>query len=49
LKGIGSTIHPYPTFAEIARKIADQQQKSRLTPFAKKLFAGLFRLRRGRA
>ncbi len=43
LKGIASTIHPYPTFAEIARKIADQQQKSRLTPFAKRLFAWLYR------
>ena len=46
LRGIGSTIHPYPTFAEIARKIADQQQRSRLTPFAKSLFAWLYRRRR---
>ena len=46
LKGIASTIHPYPTFAEIARKIADQQQKSRLSPRAKRLFAWLYRRRR---
>ena len=43
LKQISATIHAYPTYAEIARKIADQQQKSRLTPFAKKLFAWMYR------
>ena len=46
LKGIAKTIHPYPTFAEIARKVADQQQRSRLTPFAKRLFTWLYRRRR---
>jgi pyruvate/2-oxoglutarate dehydrogenase complex dihydrolipoamide dehydrogenase (E3) component len=43
LKQISGTIHAYPTYAEIARKVADAQQKSRLTPFAKKLFAWLYR------
>ena len=43
LKTISSTIHAYPTYAEIARRVADQQQKSRLTPLAKKLFAWLYR------
>jgi pyruvate/2-oxoglutarate dehydrogenase complex dihydrolipoamide dehydrogenase (E3) component len=43
LKTISGTIHAYPTYAEIARKVADAQQKSRLTPFAKKLFAWLYR------
>ncbi len=43
LKTISGTIHAYPTYAEIARKIADAQQKSRLTPFAKKLFAWMYR------
>ena len=46
LKTISGTIHAYPTYAEIARKVADAQQKSRLTPFAKKLFAWMYR--RGR-
>ena len=43
LKRISETIHAYPTCAEIARKVADQQQKSRLTPFAKRLFAWMYR------
>jgi pyruvate/2-oxoglutarate dehydrogenase complex dihydrolipoamide dehydrogenase (E3) component len=46
LSGIGSAIHPYPTFAEIARKIADQRQKRRLTPFAKSVLTRLYRWRR---
>ncbi|HEY3202134.1 MAG TPA: mercuric reductase [Thermoanaerobaculia bacterium] len=47
LTGIGRTIHPYPTFAEIARKIADQRQRTRLTPLARRVFAWLYRRRRG--
>ncbi len=47
LKGIAKTIHPYPTFAEIARKIADQQLRSRLTPLARAVFSRLYRWRRG--
>ncbi len=45
---ISGTVHSYPTLSEMARKLADRQQKSRLTPYAKRLFAGLFsrRLRR---
>ena len=37
LKTISGTIHAYPTYAEIARKLADAQQKSRLTPMAKRI------------
>lgn len=40
---IASTIHAYPTFAELARKAGDQYNKTRLTPFAKKLFSALYR------
>ncbi len=47
LKTISDMIHAYPTFAEIARKVADRQQKARLTPFAKKLFAWLYARARG--
>jgi pyruvate/2-oxoglutarate dehydrogenase complex dihydrolipoamide dehydrogenase (E3) component len=48
LSKISGTVHSYPTFGEMARKLADRQQKSRLTPLAKRVFSGLFawRLRR---
>ncbi len=42
LSKIGATIHPYPTFVEFARKAADQHNKKRLTPLAKKIFAKRF-------
>ena len=42
LSKIGATIHPYPTFAEFARKAADQQNRKRLTPLARKIFARRF-------
>jgi len=35
---IASTIHPYPTQAEAIRKLGDQYNRTRLTPFVKKLF-----------
>lgn len=35
---IGRTIHPYPTQAEAIRKVADAYNRSRLTPFLRKLF-----------
>jgi pyruvate/2-oxoglutarate dehydrogenase complex dihydrolipoamide dehydrogenase (E3) component len=47
LKALSSTIHAYPTYAEVARKSGDRFQRSRLTPRAKQLFAWLYR--RGRA
>ncbi len=43
LKSISSTIHAYPTFAEVARKAADRYQKSRLTPRTRQLFGWLYR------
>jgi pyruvate/2-oxoglutarate dehydrogenase complex dihydrolipoamide dehydrogenase (E3) component len=39
---IASTIHAYPTFAELARKAGDKYNKTRLTPRAKKLFGWLY-------
>ena len=39
LKTIGDTIHPYPTHAEAIRKLGDQYNRTRLTPFV----AGLFK------
>lgn len=38
LKAIGNTIHPYPTQAEAIRKLGDQYNRTRLTPFVKWLF-----------
>jgi pyruvate/2-oxoglutarate dehydrogenase complex dihydrolipoamide dehydrogenase (E3) component len=39
---IASTIHAYPTFAELARKAADKYNKTRLTPRAKRIFTWLY-------
>jgi pyruvate/2-oxoglutarate dehydrogenase complex dihydrolipoamide dehydrogenase (E3) component len=38
LKQIASTIHPYPTQGEAIRKVGDLYNRTRLTPFVKKLF-----------
>ena len=46
LKQIAATIHPYPTQAEVIRQIADAYNRTRLTPFAKSLFARLMAWRR---
>jgi len=35
---IASTIHPYPTQAEAIRKLGDQFNRTRLTPFVKSIF-----------
>ncbi|HEY9860162.1 MAG TPA: mercuric reductase [Candidatus Obscuribacterales bacterium] len=39
LKTIATTIHPYPTQAEVIRKVADAYNRTRLTPTVKKLFS----------
>ncbi len=36
---IASAIHPYPTQAEAIRRLGDQYNRTRLTPFVKKLFS----------
>lgn len=38
LKKIASTMHPYPTQADAIRKVGDLYNRTRLTPFVKKLF-----------
>jgi pyruvate/2-oxoglutarate dehydrogenase complex dihydrolipoamide dehydrogenase (E3) component len=38
LKGIGSAIHPYPTQADAIRRLGDQYNRTRLTPFVASLF-----------
>ena len=35
---LATTIHPYPTQAEAIKKAADAYNRTRLTPFVKKLF-----------
>src|SRR5437773_9255814 len=47
LGGIASTIHAYPTLAELARKLGDKYNKKRLTPRARKIFEWLYRRSRG--
>jgi pyruvate/2-oxoglutarate dehydrogenase complex dihydrolipoamide dehydrogenase (E3) component len=42
LSALASTIHAYPTNAEIARKLGDRYNRTRLTPGAKKLFSWLY-------
>ncbi|MEP6603939.1 MAG: mercuric reductase [Spartobacteria bacterium] len=42
---ISATTHAYPTFAELARKVGDKYNKTRLTPTARKLFGWLYRRR----
>ena len=39
LGAIAKTIHPYPTQAEAIKKAADAYNRTRLTPFVKKLMA----------
>ncbi len=41
LKGYSSTIHPYPTQAEVFRKVGDAFNRSRLTPRRKKILEKL--------
>jgi pyruvate/2-oxoglutarate dehydrogenase complex dihydrolipoamide dehydrogenase (E3) component len=40
---LATTIHAYPTFAELARKVGDHYNKKRLTPLLKKVFTWLYR------
>ena len=42
LSTIASTIHAYPTLAELARKAGDKYNRRRLTPTAKRIFTWLY-------
>lgn len=42
LNALAKTIHPYPTQSEIIKRLADQAQRRRLTPFVKRLFERWF-------
>jgi len=39
---LATTIHAYPTFAELGRKVGDHYNKRRLTPFVKRVFNWLY-------
>lgn len=39
MKRVGATVFPYPTQAEAIRKVGDLYNRTRLTPFVRKLFA----------
>lgn len=47
LSAIAKTIHPYPTQAEVIKKLADTYNRTRLTPFVKKLLSGWLKWQRG--
>jgi pyruvate/2-oxoglutarate dehydrogenase complex dihydrolipoamide dehydrogenase (E3) component len=47
LGAIARTIHPYPTQAEVVKKLADMYNRTRLTPFAKRVLAGWLKFQRG--
>jgi pyruvate/2-oxoglutarate dehydrogenase complex dihydrolipoamide dehydrogenase (E3) component len=49
LETISRTVHAYPTYAEVARMLADQQQRKRLTRFAKGVTRWLYRRARKKA
>jgi pyruvate/2-oxoglutarate dehydrogenase complex dihydrolipoamide dehydrogenase (E3) component len=44
LKAIANVIHPYPTQAEAIKQVADMYNRTRLTPFVKKVFSSWLHL-----
>ncbi len=46
LGAIGHTIHPYPTQAEAVKKLADAWNRTRLTPFVKRVLEGWLKWQR---
>jgi pyruvate/2-oxoglutarate dehydrogenase complex dihydrolipoamide dehydrogenase (E3) component len=47
ISAIGTTIHPYPTQAEVIKRLADAYNRTRLTPFVKNLLSGWLKWQRG--
>ncbi|WP_277058019.1 mercuric reductase [Trichlorobacter lovleyi] len=47
LGAIARTIHPYPTQAEVIKKLADSYNRTRLTPFLTRLLSGWLKWQRG--
>ena len=47
ISAIGKTIHPYPTQAEVIKRLADAYNRTRLTPLVKNLLSGWLKWQRG--
>ena len=47
LSAIGRTIHPYPTQAEVIKRLADAYNRTRLTPVIKRVLSGWLKWQRG--
>ena len=47
ISAIARTIHPYPTQAEVIKRLGDTYNRTRLTPTVKNLLAGWLRWQRG--
>lgn len=47
LGAVSRTIHPYPTQAEVVKKLADMYNRTRLTPLVKRVLAGWLKWQRG--
>jgi pyruvate/2-oxoglutarate dehydrogenase complex dihydrolipoamide dehydrogenase (E3) component len=46
LGAIATTIHPYPTQAEVIKRLADTYNRTRLTPFLKRILSGWLKWQR---
>ena len=49
ISAIAKTIHPYPTQAEVIKRLGDAYNRTRLTPFVKNLLTGWLKWQRGDA
>jgi len=47
LGAIATTIHPYPTQSEVVKKLADMYNRTRLTPFVRRLLVTWLKWQRG--
>jgi pyruvate/2-oxoglutarate dehydrogenase complex dihydrolipoamide dehydrogenase (E3) component len=47
ISAIGKTIHPYPTQGEVIKRLADTYNRTRLTPFVKRVLSGWLKWQRG--
>ena len=46
ISAIGKTIHPYPTQGEVIKRLADTYNRTRLTPFVKRVLSGWLKWQR---
>jgi pyruvate/2-oxoglutarate dehydrogenase complex dihydrolipoamide dehydrogenase (E3) component len=47
ISAIAKTIHPYPTQAEVIKRLGDAYNRTRLTPFVRNLLSGWMKWQRG--